>query len=359
MTISSRDLAFLAQLTQAPSPSGYEEPAAQIFRERLSQSVDEVQTDVLGSVHGTLKGKDPQGVAVLLAGHIDQVGYIVTHVDDEGFVSFTEIGGLDPGILPGSQLDIHTRGGVVRGVVGRNPIHGLDPQSEEYLKVTPYHKLFIDVGLSKTAAQERIAKGDPITFVSGFEHFGGDFIASQAFDNKIGAWLAVRIVEEVRKAGGAAGDVIAAGTVQEEIGLRGAVTTGHAFSPLVAIAFETGVATDYPTVDRVRFGDFKCGDGPHIARGANINPVLFRLLVEAAEREGIPYQVRPIPGGTPTDANALQLAGSGSATALISVPTRYMHTPNEVLRQADLEATLRLVTRFILDLPPGASFIPW
>jgi endoglucanase len=133
MTISSSDLAFLAQLTQAPSPSGYEEPAAQIFRERLSQSADEVQTDVLGSVHGVLKGKDPQGVAVLLAGHIDQVGYIVTYVDDEGFVYFTEIGGLDPGILPGSQLDIHTRGGVVSGVVGRNPVHGLDPQSEEYL----------------------------------------------------------------------------------------------------------------------------------------------------------------------------------------------------------------------------------
>jgi endoglucanase len=359
MSTSGNDLAFLARLTQTPSPSGYEEPAARLLRERLSQSADVVQTDVLGSVHGILKGRDPQGVTVLLAGHIDQVGYIVTHVDDEGFVYFTEIGGLDPGILPGSKLDIHTRDGVVRGVVGRNPIHGLDPQSEEYLKVTPYHKLFIDVGLPKEAAQRRIAKGDPITFVSGFEHFGGDFIASQAFDNKIGAWLAVRILEEVKAAGGAAGDVIAAGTVQEEIGLRGAVTTGHAFDPPVAIAFETGVATDYPTVDRVRFGDFKCGGGPHLTRGANVNPVLFGLLVDAADKEGIAYQVRPIPGGTPTDANALQLAGSGCATALISVPTRYMHTPNEVLRQADLEATLRLVTRFILDLPPLTSFIPW
>jgi endoglucanase len=358
MTILQSDLDFLAALTEAPSPSGYEEPAAALLRERLSATADEVSTDVLGNVHGILRGHTPGGVSVMLAGHIDQVGYQVSHIDDDGFISFMEIGGLDPGILPGSQLLVHTATGVVRGVIGRNPIHGIDRHSEEYLKVTPYHKLWLDVGFDGPTAKAKIALGDPITFATGFEHLGEDFVAAQAFDNKIGAWLATRILEEIKAAGGAAGDVYVAGTVQEEIGLRGAWTSGFSLDPQVAIAFETGVATDYPTVDRKRFGDFKTGSGPHIARGANINPVVFRLLTAAAKNEGIAYQVRPIPGGTPTDANPIQLIGSGKATALVSVPTRYMHTPTEVLRLRDLEATVRLVKRFILDLEPYTDFTP-
>ncbi|MDR3316193.1 MAG: M20/M25/M40 family metallo-hydrolase [Coriobacteriales bacterium] len=359
MTIGEHDLAFLVALTQAPSPSGYEQPAAQLLRERLALSANTVKTDVLGSVHGILCGTHPEGVSVLLAGHIDQVGYIVTHIDDEGFIAFTEIGGLDPGVLPGTELDIHTTRGPVRGVVGRNPIHGLDPHSDEYLKVTPYHKLFIDVGFGVVQAKERIAIGDPITFVSKFTVLGGSRVAAQAFDNKVGAWVAVRVLEEVKAAGGAAGDVIVAGTVQEEIGLRGAVASGYSQNPQIAIAFETGVATDYPSVDKRRFGDFSLGKGPHIARGANISPVLFKLLVATAAKEQIPYQVRAIPCATPTDANTLQLTKGGKATALISVPTRYMHTPFEVLDLDDVEKTVRLVTRFILSLEPGLDLTPW
>jgi endoglucanase len=359
VSIAQDHLDFLAALTQAPSPSGYEQPAAKLFAERVRQSADFTDTDALGSVYGVLDGTHPQGTSVLLAGHIDQVGCQVTQIDDDGFVRFVAIGGVDPGILPGSQLIIHTAAGQIVGVVGRNPIHGVDPTSDEYLKVTPYHKLFLDVGLSAKKAKERIAIGDPITFATSFERFGSEILAAPAFDNKIGAWLAVRILEEVKAAGRAAGKVIAAGTVQEEIGLRGAFSLTYHLDPQVGIAFETGVATDYPSVDTVRFGDFSLGQGPHIARGPNINPVLFKLLTQAAEKEGVPYQVRPVPTGTPTDANAMQIVQAGRATALVSVPTRYMHTPTELLSITDLERTLRLMTRFILDLPPALDFTPW
>jgi endoglucanase len=359
VSITQDHLDFLAALTQTPSPSGYEQPAAELFAKRLSHSADVTGTDALGSVYGILDGTHPQGISVLLAGHIDQVGYQVTQIDDEGFVRFAELGGLDPGILPGSQLIIHTATGELPGVIGRNPIHGMDRSSEEYLKVTPYHKLFCDVGLSAKDARERIAIGDPITFATTFERFGPDILAAPAFDNKVGAWLAVRILEEVKAAGRAAGSVIAAGTVQEEIGLRGAFPLTYQLDPQIGIAFETGVATDYPSVDTVRFGDFALGRGPHIARGPNINPVLFELLVQAAKKEDVPYQIRPIPVGTPTDANAMQIVRAGRATALISVPTRYMHTPTELLSVTDLERTLRLMTRFILDLPPALDLIPW
>ncbi len=206
--------------------------------------------------------------------------------------------------------------------------------------------------------KKRVRVGDPITFAVGFEEFGDGLAVSRAFDDKMGAWIAARVLEEVKKAGGSAGDLVAAATVQEEIGLRGGITSAFSVDPVVGIAVEVCHATDYPDIDKRKHGEFELGAGPVIARGANINPVVFDRLVKAAEKAKVAYQIGAEPRGTGTDANAIQLSRGGKAAGLVSIPLRYMHTPTEVLSLKDLEAAVKMLTRFVLDLKPGTDFTP-
>lgn len=351
-----KDLAFLKELVEAPSPSGFEQPAAAVFRERLASVADLVETNVMGSVHATLKGSKKNGVSVMLAGHIDEVGLMVNYVTPEGFIAFSAIGGVDAAILPGMRVDVHTKDGPLLGIMGRKPIHLIE--EDERKCVTKLDKLFIDLGLPVDDVKKRVRVGDCMTFAVGFETFGDSMAVSRAFDDKMGAWIAARVLEEVKKAGGAAGELIAAGTVQEEIGLRGGITSAWSVNPEVGIAVEVGHATDYPDIDKRKHGEADCAKGPIIARGPNINPALFELLVAAAEKAKVPYQLGAEPRGTGTDANAIQLARGGKAAALISIPLRYMHTPTEVLSLDDLDHAIKLLTCFVLDLKPGTDFTP-
>ena len=343
----SESFDFLKALVEAPSPSGYEQPAAEVFRGYVSEFADTVETNVMGSVHATLSGTG-KAPSVMLAGHIDEIGFMVTYITDEGFCSFKEIGGHDPQILPGARVYIHTTDGPLLGVLGRMPVHLLE--EDERKKVVKTHKLFIDVGLPAKEAKERIRVGDPVTYAVGLEKFGDGLAVSRAFDDKMGAWACAEVLRMVGEAGGAAGDVIAVGTVQEEIGLRGGITSAYGVDPDIGIAVEVGHATDYPDINKRQHGEFKLGEGPIIARGANINPVLFKLLIQTAQDEGIPYQTEGVPRGTGTDANAIQLARGGKAAALVSVPLRYMHTPTEVLDLEDLENTAKLLAAFVTRL---------
>jgi putative aminopeptidase FrvX len=353
--MQKKDLEFLSALVEAPSPSGFEQPAARVFRDRMTGVADLVDTNVMGSVHALLKGtKD--GVSVMLAGHIDEIGLMVNYVSKEGFVSFAAIGGVDAAILPGMRVKLHTSDGELLGVMGRKPIHLIE--EDERKTVTKIDKLFIDLGLSADEVKKRVRTGDPITFDVGMETFGDDLAVSRAFDDKMGAWISARVLEEVKKAGGAPGDLIAAATVQEEVGLRGGITSAYGVDPQVGIAVEVGHATDYPDIDMRKHGEATCGKGPIIARGPNINPALFDLLVKAAEKAKVPYQLGAEPRGTGTDANAIQLSRGGKAAALISIPLRYMHTPTEVLSLKDLDFAVKLLTRFVLDLKPQTDFTP-
>lgn len=351
-----KDLKFLSSLVEAPSPSGFEQPAAKVFRDRMKEAADSVETNVMGSVHAVLKGRKKNGVSVMLAGHIDEIGLMVKYITPEGFIAFASIGGVDAAILPGMRVRLHTAKGPLLGIMGRKPIHLIE--DDERKNVTKLEKLFIDLGLSFEEAKKRVRVGDPITFDVGLETFGEDLAVSRAFDDKMGAWIAARVLEDVKAAGGAPGDLIAAATVQEEIGLRGGTTSAYSVDPVVGIAVEVGHATDYPDIDKRKHGEAKCGGGPIIARGPNINPILFELLVAAAEKAGIPYQIGAEPRGTGTDANAIQLSRGGKAAGLVSIPLRYMHTPTEVLSLNDLEAAVKMLTQFVLDLEPGTSFIP-
>ncbi len=346
---------FLKSLVEAPSPSGYEQPAAKVFREYVTPIADSVETNVMGSVHATVKGT-AGGPSVMLAGHIDEIGFMVTYITDDGFCAFAGIGGHDPQILPGARVTVHTAEGPLLGVLGRLAIHLLD--EDERKQVVKMHKMFIDLGMKGEDVKKRVRIGDPVTYGVGMETFGDNMAVSRAFDDKMGAWIAAEVLRVVKDAGGAKGDFIAAATVQEEIGLRGGTTSAYGVDPVVGIAVEVTHATDYPDVDKRKHGDVKCGGGPAISRGANINPRVFDLLCEAAEAEKIPYQIEGAPRGTGTDANAIQLSRGGKAAALVSVPLRYMHTPTEVLSIDDLENTVKLLSAFVLRLEPDTDFTP-
>ena len=347
--------AFLKELVEAPSPSGYEQPAAAVFRAYASDHADEVDTDVLGSVTAHLSGSG-DGPSVMLAGHMDEVGFMVTYITDDGFLAFKTIGGIDAHLMPGSRVLVHTKTGPLPGVMGRLPIHLIEKKDRE--KVAKVHKLFIDLGLSAERVKETVRVGDPVTVAVGFEELGEGLAVSRAFDDKIGAWVAAETLRLVRQAGGARGGLWAVATVQEEIGATGASTKAYALDPDVGIAVDAGHATDYPDVDKRRCGDVELGGGPILVRGANTNPAVFERLVEAAEAEGIPYQIEGWPGRTPTDADPIQMARAGRAAALVGVPVRYIHTPTEVLSLGDLTNTARLLAAFVRALEPGIDFTP-
>ncbi|MEG1098134.1 MAG: M42 family metallopeptidase [Raoultibacter sp.] len=349
------DRAFLKALLETPSATGTEAAVAQLVRTRLADTADEIQTNVMGSVHARLAGKGA-APSVMIAAHMDEIGLMVTYISDEGFLSVAAVGGVDAAILPGMRVDVHTQSETLRGVVGRKPIHLIS--ADERKNVTPLDKLVIDLGLSGKAVKKRVNIGDTITFGVGFERFGSGMAVSRAFDDKAGVWVATRVLEEIAAVGGAPGDCICAATVQEEIGVRGATTSAYGINPDIGIAFDVTHATDYPGIDKTTYGDIRCGAGPVIARGPNINPAVFERLVAAAKAEGIAYQIEAEPGVTGTDARAIQIAREGKATGLVSVALRYMHTPTEVIALADLEATVKLLTRFVLDLDAEATFVP-
>lgn len=349
------DKAFLKELLETPSVTGCEEAVAHLVRSRLADVADEIATDVMGSVHAKLDG-DGKAPSVLISAHMDEIGLMVKAIDDKGFLHVAAVGGVDAAILPGLRVDVHTREGVFRGVIGRKPIHLIE--AEERTKVTPMSSLFVDLGMSARRVKSLVRVGDVITYGVGFEKYGKGMAVSRAFDDKAGVYVIVRVMEELKKIGDVAAEYICCASVQEEIGSRGALTSSFAVNPDVAIALDTTHATDYPGLDTSRYGSVECGGGPVIARGPNINPVVFERLCAAAKAEGIKVQFEAEPGNSGTDASEMQVQRGGCASGLVSIPIRYMHTPAEVLKLSDIEDTVALLKRFIVDLDSDVSFVP-
>ena len=347
---------FLKALLSAPSPSGYEGPTRQVWKTQISQYAHEVGVDVHGNAIAVY---NPKGSPrVMLAGHMDELGFQVVHIGDEGFVSFDTVGRFDLAIVPGRKVWIHTEKGPVLGVIGKKPIHKMTPEDRK--KIPEKHDLWIDVGVADgKEAQRLVAIGDPVTYEANFEVIRGDVAVSRAFDDKMGAFLAAEVMRRVaaskRKLKAA---LYSVATVQEEVGLRGARTSTFGIDPLVGIAMDVTFASDHPGMEKRKYGDIRLGRGPVISRGANVNPVVFQRLVAAARRKKIPYQVSGEPGGTGTDANAMQVSRAGVATGLVSVALRYMHTPTEVLSLKDIDQTAALLAEFVLGLDQRTSFVP-
>ncbi|NKB69101.1 MAG: M20/M25/M40 family metallo-hydrolase [Candidatus Latescibacteria bacterium] len=348
--------AFLESLLGQPSPSGYEGPVRKVWKAEVEQYAERVDVDVHGNAIGVC---NPEGKPrVMLAGHMDELGFQVSYIDDRGYIYFNTIGGFDMGTISGRKVRIHTEGGPVFGVTGKKAVHLIEP--EERGKVPKLHEMWIDIGAADgKAAKKLVAMGDPVTYDANFEVLRGDLVVSRGLDNRMGAYIAaetLRCVAQAKKK--AKAGLFAVATVQEEIGLRGATTSTYGVDPLVGIGLDVTHATDFPGIDARKHGDLSVGEGPVITRGANINPVVFQRLVAVAKKNKIPHQIDAAPRGTGTDTNAMQLSRAGVATGLISVPQRYMHTPVEVLSLTDLDNAVKLLTEFVLSLDGKADFTP-
>jgi putative aminopeptidase FrvX len=354
--MTPESLAFLKSLLDTPGPSSFEAAPARTWRKEAESFADEVRADVGGNSYATVNpGGRPR---VMLAGHIDEIGVMVTHIDDDGFLSFDTIGGWDHQVFVGQRVRLLGRGGPVTGVVGKKAIHLMEKDDRE--KVSKVEELWIDIGTANRAEAERQLRiGDPGVLAAGVLEFPNGRLVSRSIDNRIGAFVVLEAVR-ILAGGRPAAAVSAVATTREEIAATGggARSSAVALEADVAIVVDVTHATDYPGVDKRRHGDYRLGGGPVLSRGASVSEVVFDLLAATAESEGIPYSIEAASRDTHTDAEAIFNAHRGVATALVSVPNRYMHSPNEMVALEDLDRTARLLAAFARRLTPDTDFVP-
>jgi endoglucanase len=348
---------FLEKLLDAAGPSGFEVRPARVWREEAEAFAEDVRVDVGGNSYATV---NPAGSPrVMLAGHIDEIGLQVTHVDEKGFLYVDEIGGWDPQVLVGQRVTLLGRKGDVPGVLGKKAIHLMSP--EDRTKASKTKDLWVDVGArSRDEVKEMgLRVGDPMVLAQSMVRLAGDRIASRAVDDRIGAYVvleALRLLSDDPPAAAAT----AVATAQEEIGYSGggARTSAYALEPDVAIVVDVTFSTDVPDVEKKELGEHSVGGGPVLSRGSASHNQVFELLAQIASEEEIPHTIQASPRSTRTDADAIYLTRAGVPTGLVSVPNRYMHSPNEVVSVEDLMNTARLIAAFIRRLGPETDFTP-
>jgi putative aminopeptidase FrvX len=343
----------LRALLTSPGPSGYEAAPAKVWREAAADFA-EVSGDVVGSSVARVKGAG-DGPLLTVVGHIDEIGLIVRHIDDKGYLWFGDIGGWDPQILVGQRVEIATREGSIPGVVGKKPIHLL--KDEERKKVPELKDLHIDIGAKDgDDARKLVRVGDTAVITGEPVELPNNRVFSRSMDNRLGAFVAFEAARLVAADGGAPGDVAAIAAVQEEITFAGARTSAFRLEPDVSIVVDVTFATDAPGIDEKEQGKHEFGSGPVITRGATIHPQVFELLYETAEAKEIPFTVDASGRYTGTDADAVHLSRSGVPTGVVSIPLRYMHSPVELVQLDDVHNAAKLIAAFAQRLGPGTSF---
>jgi len=353
----AESLEFFKAIVNAPSPSGYEERAAEIYRQYTKPFAHEVKTDVHGNVAAILNPKAE--MKVMLAGHMDEIGFIVHYISDDGLLYFSGIGGHDSVIPVGQRVWIHGKERVA-GIIGRKAVHLLE--EEERKKKPELRDLWIDIGATskKDVEEAGIETGDVATYQVEFEMLLNGRATARGFDNKMGSFIVAEALRLLAKKGGLdpAVGVYAVATVQEEIGLRGARTSSFWIDAQSGLAVDVNHAIDYPSVSKTRHGALDIGKGPSVMRGANSNPMVVKMIRKAAEEDKIPYQVDVAAGGTGTDGNAMQINRGGMAVGIIGVPLRYMHTPCELLALDDVENCAKLMAAYCRRVKPDSDFTP-
>jgi putative aminopeptidase FrvX len=354
--VTPESFAFLKTLLDTPGPSSFEAAPARAWRAEAQRFADSVSADVAGNSFATLDSK--ASPRLMFAGHIDEIGIMVTHIDDEGYLSFDGIGGWDQQVFVGQRVVLLGHSGRVTGVVGKKAIHLMDKDERD--KVSKVEDLWIDIGaIDRSEAESRIRIGDPGVLAAGVIEFPNGRLVSRSIDNRIGAFVVLEALRLLAKDRPRA-TVSAVATTREEIAATGggARSSASRLEPDVAVVVDVTHATDYPGVDKRKHGDYRLGGGPAISRGASVSEIVFELLIETAESEKIPYRIEAASRDTHTDAEAIFNAHRGVATGLVSVPNRYMHSPNEMVALDDLECTARLLAAFARKLGPDTSFIP-
>lgn len=345
---------FLKDLLQTPGTSGCEHNVQRVVRDYAAPFAAEVTTDVHGNVMATV---NPTGhPTILLDAHCDQIGLIVRHIDSAGFLRVNPVGGWDIQILLGQRVLVHTAQGTIPGVIARKPIHLLDP--EERKTVPKMKDLLVDIGsASEAESRELVRIGDTVTPEPCLRELLNGRLSGVAMDDRTGVWTvftALRLLAD-RLAGAR---VVAISSVQEEIGLRGAMTGAYQVQPDVAIAVDVTHATDCPGIDQNEFGRIEIGGGPVIVRGPNANRRVVELLLEQAQKHQIPHQINALGYPASNNGAVIQVSRGGCATGLVTLPNRYMHSPVEVVAESDLQHAARLIAEFCLAVAPGTSFVP-
>jgi endoglucanase len=344
----------LRKLLTAPGPSGYEQAAAAVFRDAAS-GFAEVSHDTVGSTVARVKGT-ADGPLLAVIGHIDEIGLIVHHIDDDGFLWFSGVGGWDPIILVGQRVEIATRDGVVHGVVGKKPIHLL--KEEERKQVPELRNLHIDIGAADgDEARKRVRIGDVAVIAGEPIEYPNRRFVSRSMDNRLGCFVAFEVARLVAEAGGAPGDVAGIAVTQEEITFAGARTTAFTLEPDIAIVVDVTFSTDAPGSEEKEIGSHKFGTGPVITRGSTLDPQVFELLHATAEEAGIPFTVAASARYTGTDADAVHISRGGIPTGVVSIPLRYMHSPVEMVQLDDVENAAKLIAAFAQKLSSDLSFL--
>jgi len=331
----------LEKLSNASGVSGFEENIREIIKDELKDHIDEIETDNLGNIIAVKKGKE-NGKKLMLAAHMDEIGLMVKHIDKKGFIKFSKIGGISDQMLLNQEVYIHTDNGKVLGVLGSKPPHKM--KAAEKKKVIEYENMFIDIGAKdKEEAEEMVNIGDSITIKREFSPLGRSLITGKAFDNRVGCLVLIEVMKQVKSDA----TIYGVGTVQEEVGLKGARTSAFKINPDLAIALDVTIAGDHPGI-KEEDAPAVINGGPAIiltdasGRGIITHPKVKKLLIETAEENEIPYQLEVSEGGT-TDATAIHLTREGIPTGVLSVPTRYIHTPCEVISLDDVENTVKLL----------------
>jgi endoglucanase len=344
---------LLDALLRAPAPSGYETPAAEVWRAAAGEFGD-VSADVLGSSTVAVNVADDRPTVAVI-GHIDEIGLFVSHIDDDGFLWFGPIGGWDPQNLVGQRVIVRGNDGEVPGVIGKKPIHLLDEDDRK--KPAKIKQMHIDIGASdREQAEGLVSVGDPAVIAAEPLELPNGRLASRSLDNRLGSYVAYEVARRI-----AAGDapkvgVVGAAVSQEEVGLHGSKATAFSLNPEVAIAVDVTHATDAPGIDKRENGDHSLGSGAVIGRGTTLGPRVYELLREAAESEDIPHTFEASGRYTGTDADSFQIARAGIPTGLVSIPLRYMHSTVETIQLSDVEDVIRVIVAFINRLDPAEDF---
>ena len=337
-----------------PAPSGYETPAAAVWREAASFA--ELTTDALGSSVARVPGVAGEGAPTFaVVGHIDEIGLVVTHIDDDGFLWFGPIGGWDPQILVGQRVVVAGRDGEIPGVLGKQPIHLLkEEQRKKVAKITDMH---IDIGANDRAeAEALVSVGDPAVLAAEPLSLPNGRLASRSLDNRLGSYVALEVARRIAASEGVVATVAGIAAVQEEITMAGSGTTAFAVEPDIAVAVDVTHATDAPGIDKKENGEHALGSGPVIGRGSTLNPKVTALLIETAKAEGIEHTLEASGRYTGTDADAIQIARAGIATGLVSIPLRYMHSSVELVQLSDVEAVVQLLVAVAARIDAGSDF---
>ena len=338
----------LEKLSNACGVAGREEEVRSLMKSFLKPYVDEVKEDKLGNIIGIKKGKK-NAPKVMLAAHMDEIGLLVKIISKKGFIQFAKIGGIDDRILLAQNVIVYTEKGPLHGIIGSKPPH--IQKEEERKRVLTCDELFIDIGAEnqEQAKKMGVKIGDPVGFDIKFAKVGKNIVIGRAFDDRVGCAVMVEVMKRLEKT---ECTVYAVGTVQEEVGLRGATTAAFGIYPDVGIALDVTIAGDVPGVREVE-APIKLGKGPSIEiadMGLIAHPKVVRLLVDAAEENKIPYQLETgLPGST--DAARISLTREGVPSGVISIPTRYIHSPSSLLSLEDAEKAVKLTVAAIQKIP--------